>query len=56
MPRNDKLDLNLQQALRAFEESGAPHDDSAGITVSLRFEGDLADIEALGFELIELFD
>ena len=45
----DKLDVGLILALRAFEESGsAPADD--GISVSLRFQGDLAKIEALGFE------
>lgn len=31
----EKLDFDLQQALRAFEQSGAQHDASVGITVSL---------------------
>lgn len=56
MTGSDKLDFNLQQAMCAFEESGAPHDESAGITVSLRFEDDLVDIEALGFEPIAVYD
>lgn len=50
MSNLDKLDLYLLEALNAFEESGAQHSASAGITVSLEFEGDLAAIEALGFE------
>ncbi|MAU01157.1 MAG: hypothetical protein CL608_28775 [Anaerolineaceae bacterium] len=50
-----KLDFNLLQALRSFEESGAQHDASAGISVSLRFKGDLAAIEALGFETMAVY-
>jgi subtilisin family serine protease len=50
MSDSKKLDYNLLEALRAFEESGAQHDAGAGITVSLRFEGDLSAIEELGFK------
>ena len=44
-----KLDYGMIQALRAYEESTAA-DDQAGVSVSLHFTGDLAAIEALGFE------
>ena len=44
---NEKLDTALRSALVAWEQT---QDPEAGISVSLRFEGDLAAIEALGFE------
>ncbi len=45
-----KLDTSLTMALRAYQENPDPSDAGAGISVGLRFEGDLAAIEALGFE------
>ena len=45
-----KLDTGLMMALRAYEESPDTRDVDAGISVTLRFKGDLAAIEALGFE------
>jgi len=44
-----KLDIGLIEALRAYEES-QDKDPDDGISVGLRFEGELAAIEALGFE------
>jgi subtilisin family serine protease len=44
---NEKIDTALRSALSAWEQM---QDPEAGISVSLRFEGDLASIEALGFE------
>jgi hypothetical protein len=43
-----KLDTGLLLALRAYEESPDTGDAASGISISLRFEGDLAAIEALG--------
>jgi subtilisin family serine protease len=45
----EKLNINLMLALRAYEESGDRNEDDS-ISVTLRFEGELASIEALGFE------
>jgi subtilisin family serine protease len=45
-----KLDTGLSIAVRAYEESRGTGDADAAISVNLRFEGDLAAIEALGFE------
>jgi subtilisin family serine protease len=50
---NEKLDAALRGALSAWEQIGDPE---AGISVSLRFEGDLASIEALGFETAMVSD
>ena len=53
-----KLDLGLRGALSAFEEesaAGRRNDDDA-IIVNLRFQGELAGIEALGFETLAVFD
>lgn len=44
-----KLDAGLFHALRAWESAAGAAPD-AGITISLHFEGALADLEALGFE------
>jgi subtilisin family serine protease len=46
----EKLDLGLKTALQAWESEREAADPNAGISVSLRYEGDLAAIEALGFE------
>src|ERR1041385_2951253 len=45
-----KIDAGLAAALAAWEELNQPDDAQAGISVSLNYEGDLAPIEALGFE------
>jgi subtilisin family serine protease len=46
-----KLNSALRLALRAYRETDPKlRDPNDGITVTLRFEGDLAAIEALGFE------
>lgn len=45
-----KMDAGLTIALRAFEQAGGNTGRSDGIGVTLKFEGDLAAIEALGFE------
>lgn len=47
----EKLDTGLILALRAYEESRSADDADAAISVNLRFQGDLAPIEALGFEV-----
>jgi hypothetical protein len=44
---NEKLDIALREAFSAWEQT---QDPKAGISVSLHFDGDLASIEALGFE------
>ena len=45
-----KLDRGLRAALRAFEETRAGVEPDAAISLTIRYEGDLAAIEALGFE------
>jgi subtilisin family serine protease len=47
---NEKLDGGLSAAFLAWQEENNPRDIDAGISVSLRYEGDLSAIEALGFE------
>lgn len=44
-----KIDAGLAAALEAWEKLNEPNDSKAGISVSLRYEGDLASIEVLGF-------
>ncbi|MGH9869334.1 MAG: S8 family serine peptidase [Candidatus Polarisedimenticolia bacterium] len=51
----EKLDNNLFITLRAWEQERERLPDD-GITCLLRFEGDLASIEALGFETHAVFD
>ena len=46
----EKLDSGLIMALRAYESNPADQAEDDGISVTLRFQGDLAAIEALGFE------
>ncbi|HYD37180.1 MAG TPA: S8 family serine peptidase [Allosphingosinicella sp.] len=46
----DKLDAGLQIALEAWHEAGGDGGAPHGIGITLRFTGDLAAIEALGFE------
>jgi subtilisin family serine protease len=53
MPDNDinqKLDGALSAAYRAWQQENNTSDVDAGISVLLRYEGDLGAIEALGFE------
>ena len=50
-----KLDTALFQALRAWEEDRTAADDD-GISVTLRFEGELAPVEALGFDTMSVFE
>ncbi len=45
-----KLDAGLFMALRAWENDPEGHSDEDGISISLRFEGSLAAIQAAGFE------
>ena len=45
----EKIDMGLFMALRAYEENPHKNPDD-GISISLRFEGDLQSIEALGFD------
>ncbi len=45
-----KLDGPLSAAYRAWQQENNPGDVDAGISVLLRYEGDLSAIEALGFE------
>ena len=49
-----KLDRGLRAALRAFEETRAASEPEAAMAVTLRYEGDLAAIEALGFGTTEV--
>lgn len=46
----EKADIGLKTALQAWELEGEAANPDAGISISLRYEGDLAAIEALGFE------
>lgn len=46
----EKMDSGLKAAFRAWNEAGAEAQTDAGISVSLRYEGDLAVIEAIGFK------
>lgn len=58
MTNVEKLDSGLLIALRAFEEERAAGRgiEEDGISVSLRFQGDLASIEAAGFETMAVYD
>src|SRR5215213_9661953 len=49
MENLERIDRGLFMALRAYEESPDKNPDD-GISISLRFEGEIGAIEALGFE------
>lgn len=50
MSEFEKLDVGLAMAFRAYQENPESDDTSPGISITLHFEGDLSEIEGLGFE------
>jgi len=54
-PHLEKMDIALATAWRAFQENVAKRNENEGISVSLRYEGDLGSIEALGFKTHMVF-
>lgn len=54
-PNLEKMDIGLATAWRAFQENLAKRNENEGISVSLRYEGDLGSIEALGFKTHMVF-
>ena len=54
-PHLEKMDIALATAWRAFQENVANRNENEGISVSLRYEGDLGSIEALGFKTHMVF-